>query len=142
MPSAPLAPNCLCLLICDNVVVDETSKAPSIFNVINTLMVQDVPGIFPRLAMFATLIDGRGTVEMEFRIVRRGENIDEPHVVSSVRLQAGISDPLIPFDVHIKIHNVLFREFGTYHVEFLAQGDLIASRQFEVKKLERASQAI
>jgi len=54
------APACIALILCHEVIVDERTKNKSVIGIFNHIFAHSVPTIHPRVAVLASLTDGRG----------------------------------------------------------------------------------
>jgi hypothetical protein len=124
---------CVSITICDDIFQDVTTKKYALWGTFNVIVSNAVPVVHPRISLFVTITNGRGTKNLGISIekARTGESIVE----MSGPMQ--FKSPLDIVDIPISLANVGFDEFGKYWVCVKDNGRPLAQRPFNVTKMKK-----
>jgi hypothetical protein len=118
------------LLICEQVIVEETTHNVSLINCSTVWIADSFPSERMKFAIFCALIDGQGNIRLDVQISRR-DNLDM------------IFERTFPILIHDRQQEVRFifrsRECtfpvaGGYEVALFADGEPIATTAFTVRR--------
>ncbi len=131
MSKAPEQPECLSVIVCDEIFRDEQSKKLIIVGTFNVIRALGMPTTHPRLSVLFTLTNGRGTYDLCLRIESAATGVP----VAEVRGPLKLDDPLQIADFHIELASLVFPEAGKYWVCVIVDGETIRQRPFVVEQI-------
>lgn len=123
--SASVVPDILTMFLCKGY-DPSTSTATGI---LRALIVPQVPAIIPPLVLFVEFTDGRGSVDLDFRLV----SDDHPSAAVAHCLQPVIVDE--PMRIHqmvLAFHDVRIVDPCSHWLEVTCQGETLARRRVPV----------
>ena len=122
-------PNAAGCILCEQVIVDQRSKRPTLINVLSALTVDSFPSEPCKFYVFATLSGGHGDAIIELAI-NRLDTLDEVH---RQKIPIRFQDPITSISMALRVRDVCFPVAGWYELALFIDGDLIAQRRFEVR---------
>jgi hypothetical protein len=129
-PSKP-KPECLALLLCEGVIEDSRTKNKTVLNMFNQISAAQFPAQHDRLCIFVSLTNGRGTSEVDVRVVRADLPPGEG-VLVGMKGEVTFPDPLHVVELGLDIRRLVFPSAGTYDIEVLVDGEPLKRRRFAV----------
>ncbi len=128
MPANPELPECVSIILCDDIYRDERTKKLVIVGTFNNINVRSFPSIHHQLKILFTLTNGRGNYTIELSI----ENARTGNAIMKLKGPAQLPDPLKIVDFDIGLVGLPIPEPGKYWVVLKADDEIIAQRPFTV----------
>jgi hypothetical protein len=113
-------PQCLAIIICEDVVEDARSHNKCILNTYNTIFSQHYPAKHDRLTIFLSFTNGHGEVPIEVRFGKEGKK-----PILNARGKVKFEDPLAVAELILNLRHVPIPEAGTYEVQVVVDEDHI-----------------
>lgn len=129
MKSNAEKPECLSIIICDDVYRDETTKKLIIVGAFNTVRAPSFPCKHPRMVVLFTLTNARGEYDLSLRV----EHERTGHGVIDISGPFKLQDPLAIVDINVELRDLVFPETGKYWVVLMADKEIICQRPFSVE---------
>ena len=123
-------PTARSLLICEQVIIEETTHNVSLINCSTMLVADSFPTANQKFAIFCALVDGQGNIRLDVQI-RRTDNMD---VVFERNFQLAFIDRHQEVRFIYRVRDCVFPIASGYQVALLADGELIAMTTFVVRK--------
>ena len=132
-----LIPSVLSILVCDQVIIDETTRKKTLVGIFDAIFGTDTPVVQP-VGFYARLTDLEGEYKFRIRIVELG---DEDEVFTGVVDTTAIncSDRLAIIEIALNLPHVPFPNFGRYEFQ-LFSNDVYVGRA-PVSIVEKVSAA-
>jgi hypothetical protein len=124
---------CVSVIVCDDIFIDGTSHKKAIWGTFDSVFTKVVPAIHPKLSLFVTLTNGRGSRHISVGIERASNS----EVIVEVGGPMEFQSPLQIVDVNLSFYRVVFPAFGKYWVTVKEDGRVLAQRPFMVMKVKR-----
>jgi hypothetical protein len=121
-------PVALGLMLCEQVIVQETTRNLTPVNCFSKREVAQFPSEAVPFVLFVVLTDGMGTMNMEI-VIQRLENLD---VIYRRAVPCQFSDPLQEVRGIFRINTCSFPAPGYYQISLWAEKELVAQRRFEI----------
>lgn len=134
-----IKPTPIALVICDSIYHEQGGKA-ALVGLFDGIATSQLPIKHPRMAVFASVTGLRAGSRAKLEIVH-GESQDR--IVTAEGPFPGGPEELTPLtivDMNFVLGNVLFREAGTYFVQFWCNDYLLLSRPFEVRLIKQGQE--
>ena len=130
----PPRPSVKAILICDQVIHEFGTNKKSLIGIFEQVHVPKLPVHYPRIAVYVNLTDARGRYHLELRLL---STVDGSELGRGRTPEVEITDPLRTCEFALQINNLLFKNPGKYEFQVLANDELLATKSFTVKTLER-----
>lgn len=125
-------PNVKAILICDQIIHEFGTNKKSLIGIFEDIHITAFPHTYPRIAVYVNLTDAHGKYVVELRLVNSADNT----VIGSGQTpEVQIDNPLRTCEFALQIQNLIFRNPGVYEFQVSANGDLIATKAFNVKRV-------
>lgn len=128
-------PECISVIICDDIYRDETTKKLVIVGTFNTIFCNNLPARHRKISILFSLTNGKGTYKLSLRI----EHAKTGAIIANVNGPLEMKDPLQIADINVAIENLVFPEFGKYWVTIDINGRIINQRPFLLVKTEKGA---
>ncbi|MFZ5801094.1 MAG: DUF6941 family protein [Candidatus Omnitrophota bacterium] len=125
-------PIVLSMIICDTVLDDRATNKKTLVGLFSNIWASSCPCVHPRLNVFITLTDGRGSYQGSLKCVNEDTNTEILRLEGPIIFQSG--EHII--ELNFELVNVRFPAFGSYHFEFWCDGDILITRRFAVTQQE------
>lgn len=130
MESKHEPPNCIALILCDQIYRDAATKKMVIIGTFNRILTTKLPAVHPIMTVLFTLTNARGKFNIYLEIEHESSGA---HV-----LRGGgpmeISDPLAIADILLEFRNIKLDAEGKYWVKVvLEDGEILCQRPFWVE---------
>jgi len=122
------SPVVLGLTLCEQVIVEETTRNVTLVNCFTHRTVNQIPSEPVSFVAFATLCDANGPITLEVVL----ERLDTLDLVRRITVASRFPDPLHTIRCIARIRNVSFPVPGHYQVLLFADKELIAQRKLVV----------
>jgi hypothetical protein len=129
-------PLLLSAVVCDRVIFDRISGAPSLINIIELINAPKYPARHSGLVFFCELTNGYGKTKTKIRLVdvqqddrailEREGTVEFKDVRQIVRLA-------------VDLHGIIFPHPGEYRFQLFAEGELLGERRIVCRKIKRPS---
>lgn len=113
-------------LLCEQVIADERTHQKSLINIFHQVHAWAFPLVLPRMAVFASLINGNGIVGFEVRCIK-----DDSEPIFSTKGQVEFANPNALVELVIEL-NVAFPASGSYAFLLYCGDELLAEKRFHV----------
>ncbi len=133
MPPNPELPECVSIILCDDIYRDERTKKLVIVGTFNNINAHALPAIHQKLTVLFTLTNARGEYEIALGI----ENARTGDLIVEMKGPAQLPDPLKIIDFNIELVGLPIPEAGKYWVVLKANDEIIAQRPFTVTKVSQ-----
>jgi len=128
-------PECLAMVLCDDVVEDKRSNNKTLFNTFNQITALKFPAIHPKLVVFLSLTNGHGEVPFDLQFVR--DKDDRP--LCGLKGTVKFGDPLAVADIVLTMRGLPLPDEGHYCFRLLLAGEPVRERRLFVKLLKGGS---
>jgi len=128
-------PSVKAILICDQIIHEVGTNKKSLIGIFEDIHITSFPHSYPRIAVYANLTDAHGKYVLELRLVNSADNT----VIGSGKTpEVQIDNPLRTCEFALQIQNLIFRNPGVYEFQVFANGELVATKAFNVKRVRPA----
>ena len=118
------------ILICDQIIHEFGTNKKSLIGIFEDIHITAFPHSYPRIAVYVNLTDAQGKYVLELRLVSSADN----SVIGSGKTpEVQIDSPLRTCEFALQIQNLVFRTPGVYEFQVFANGNLVATKTFNVK---------
>jgi hypothetical protein len=131
MGMAAEIPECLSMIICDDVYRDERTRKTVLVGAFSTICAASFPCAHPKMVAFFTLTNGRGEYDLSLKVEHEQTGATLLEMKGPLRL----SNPLDICDFHVEILGLRFPEPGKYWIFLAVNGEIIKQRPFLVQKV-------
>jgi hypothetical protein len=128
-------PTPVSLILCEQVIVDQSSHNPSPINIFTGLAVESFPSSPQRFSVFAALTDSQGVGRLELRGIR----LDTGEQFYSQKYTIDFPDRATVVNVNIRLRNIRFPVAGVYEFLLLIDDHLMAQRRLRVYPVSLSS---
>jgi len=125
-------PECLSVIICDQVFRDERTHKQIIVGTFNEILAPQFPALHPRMTVLFTLTNGKGEYQLGLAV----ENARTGVPIAKIEGPLSLNDPLQIADFHVEVVNLNLPEPGKYWVCVIINGQTIKQRPFNVRLVE------
>jgi len=125
-------PILLNISLCDLVIRDQTTHKVSLISLFNELRANRFPCRHPRLHVYVSLTNGRGTYEGCLTLI----DADSDKTLASLRGPLSFRSPLQVVEMNFELNNIVFPHPGTYRFELLCDGEFVGARNLRAVKCE------
>ena len=121
----------IALIVCDQIVVDDSTDKRSLFGLFNSVRSSSFPITLTHLSVFASITNINGNVRLELKCV------DETHSdpLLAVPCNASSNNPCNVLDIAFDFDNFSFPRPGLYCFEIQWEEEIILSTRFNVLRL-------
>ena len=124
-------PECLSIIVCDDIYRDEETKKLVIVGTFNNIKAAEFPCRHGQLSVLFTLTNGRGAYDLALGI----EHAESGCALIEMRGPLTLEDPLQIADFNVKLAGVEFPAPGKYWVCVRINGELVRQRPFLVRRV-------
>ena|ERR1051325_3011133 len=128
-------PYALCLLVCEQVIVDDETKNRTAVGMFSDILAPTFPAVHPKLAVYIELTNGHGLCELQLRLVKTATNEALVALAGSVNF----ADPLHIAQLRFNFNGLVFKEPGEYRFQLFAENELLMERRMMVKQQPAAT---
>jgi hypothetical protein len=132
--SAPL-PKLGAMLVCDQVIKDETSKKSSVIGVFDRILAVAFPASHAKLTVYVSVTDAEGSYRLRLEMVR----VHDEMTVGRGEADVTVNDRFSPAEWVFDLHGLVFEEVGAYEFRLWANERFVGSKSFSVVKLQGGS---
>jgi hypothetical protein len=129
-------PEVLALVVADTVHRDDETGKVYIIGTRFTIHARAFPWTHPRIAAYMALVEGRGEVKLEIRVV----DMDEGNPIAQTEVMVTFPDPLDELDLAIFLSDVVFPEPGEYRLQLYADDQFLRERRLSLILRENPDQ--
>jgi hypothetical protein len=126
--SAASTPVGLAIVVCDQIIDDKLTNKKSLIGIFNQIGAGSFPCRHPRLAVFVSITEGRGTSHARLRIAHDESGV----VVAEVNGQIQFPDVHTVVELNFDMVGLAFPKPGLYSIEFYCDDALVLERRFHV----------
>lgn len=120
------------ILICDQIIHEFGTNKKSLIGIFEDIHITAFPHRYPRIAVYVNLTDAHGKYVLELRLVSSADN----SVIGSGKTpEVQIDNPLRTCEFALQIQNLVFRTPGVYEFQVFGNGELVATKAFNVKRV-------
>ena len=129
MPTRPELPECISIIVCDDLYRDERTKKLVIVGTFNQIHGTSFPFAYPgKLCVLLSLTNGRGEFELSISV----EHAATEKPVLEIKGNMKIENPMSVVDVDTQLRGVTFPVPGKYWIVACADGERIGQRPIVV----------
>ena len=129
------APTLIAILVCDLIIRDEMTHNVSLIGIFNTIYSGEFPCTHPRMHVFVSLTDGRGSCQGRLCLVDRETDEILAETVGDIEFPP---DARSVVDMNFELRQAPIPKPGAYAFDFYVEGELIGSRPFAVEQVAEA----
>lgn len=129
-------PECLSILVCDDIFRDQATNKTVIVGTFNHILAQRIPCVHQKMVVLFTLTDAQGDMDLSLSI----EHESTGNRILQVGGPLKIQEPLAIHDFDVILQGVQFPEAGKYWIVLEADGEILKQRPIYVKLLEQSSE--
>ena len=122
-------PECLAMIVCDDVVEDKRSNKKTIFNAFNQIAAPKFPTKHQKLVVFLSLTNGHGTVPFDLQFVMGADE----KVLCGLKGAVKFDDPLAVVELVLTMQGLPLPKEGQYSFRLLLGGHPVRERRLFVK---------
>jgi len=126
-----LEPTVLALVVCDSVHIDPITGKYVLLGTFTEIESPDFPFVFPKMAIYVALTDGRGRLSVTIRLVDVDE---EREPLWSDTQEVDSDDPRKVTELAIEALDTPFEESGIYRLQLLISDVTIMERSIELRR--------
>lgn len=131
MPPSPELPECISIIVCDDIFRDERTKKLVIVGTFNQIHANKFPFAYPgKLCVLLSLTNGRGEFGLDIIV----EHAETEKPVLEIKGRMKLDSPLTIADVDTQFRGVTFPVPGKYWIVARANGETIGQRPIVVKQ--------
>lgn len=120
-------PCCVCLTLCNEIIEDARSHSKSIISIFNSIGAAQVPTIYPKLSVLASVSNADPETDVRIAIT-----LPSGAELFSADGKTLPGDKSMVTDFPLEVQGVVLPEVGVYTLTLHAGGDLIAQRLLQV----------
>lgn len=124
-----LTPYALALVVCDYVYEDYATGKKTIIGTFSALGANKFPTVHPIMAVYATLTDGRGKMEVRLELIDVDE---EREPIFKEEMEMNFHDPRLIIEMVFYAQNIQFNHPGEYRLKLYANHDFLVERRIIV----------
>ena len=124
-------PIILALVLCDSIIREAGTNKLSLIGTFNGLFSQNFPCTHPSLSVYVAITEVHGRVPCELRMTSLTDN----QIIFKLPGLIEFSGPTNVAELVFQLQQLQFAHPGMYAIEFMAEGELLASRRLSVQKL-------
>jgi hypothetical protein len=133
MPVEQQPPEVLALVIADHVHRDDNAGKFFILGTRSSIGAADFPFTCPSLAVYGSMIDGRGETTIKLRLI----DVDEAREpVVEYETTVNFLEPTEEVEIVFRLVDLIFPEPGDYRLQLYGAGQFLRERRFLVIPLE------
>jgi hypothetical protein len=132
MPAMKQTPTLIGLFLCEQVIVEETTRNLTLVNCFVRRTVERFPSEAVPFVVFAVLTDGLGDILLEV-VLHRLDTMEE---IYRVALPSRFPDPLQEFRCTLRVRGYSFPVPGQYQVTLLGDHEVLAQRKMVLHQKE------
>src|SRR5262249_31903593 len=121
----------LCLLVCEQVIVDEQSKNRTAVGIFSDILASAFPAMHPKLAVYIELTNGHGVCPLELRLIKA----DSDETLLAVAGSVTFPDPRFVAHLRFNFNSLVFNAPGEYRFALYCERELLMERRIMVKQL-------
>jgi len=125
-------PSVKAVLICDYVIHEAMTNKKSLIGIFEQIHLPQFPCGYPRIAVYVNMTDAHGAYVLELRLIDE----DNQQVGTGKTPEVKIDSPLKTFEVALQVQNLVFQKPGVYEFQVFANGDLMATKAFNVMQAQ------
>jgi hypothetical protein len=125
-------PKVIAFLPCDQVIIEQGTRKPSIVGVFDLISADKFPAKTPRFDLFVALSDGRGDVIIDVVVTQLADNSQ----LSAQSAEINFPDPLKIHHLRFRFQQLVFPSAGAYLFTLLADGEEISQYRIQVHQSE------
>ncbi len=133
----PPFPSVKAILICDTVIHEAGTNKKSLIGIFEDIHVTHFPFPYPRVAVYVNLTDAHGKYTLELRLIATE---DGARIGSATTPEVEIDSPLRTCEFALQVGNLVFPKAGVYEFQIFANSNLLATKSFHVKKIDKNQQ--
>jgi hypothetical protein len=133
VPIEQQPPEVLALVIADHVHRDEDTGKFFILGTRAEVVARAFPFTCPILAVYASMIDGRGETPLRLRLIDVDESRD---AVLEYETAVSFLDPTVEVEIAFRFADLVFPEPGDYRLQLFGCGQFLRERRFLVTLME------
>lgn len=126
------------MTICDMVIQDIKTKKKSLIGIFSQINAVKAPIQHPKLSVFIALTEGNGKYACDLKCIRDDDNV----LVMNAQGAIEFHDPQQVLELVFDLNGPVFPSFGHYRFEFLAEGESVISRKFNVVQINAGEQKL
>jgi hypothetical protein len=130
-------PSVKAILICDQIIHEYGTNKKSLIGIFEDIHLAKFPFRYPRIAVYVNLTDAHGKYVLELRLVSAS---DGSEIGRGRTPEVEIDSPLRTCEFALQVQNLVFKHAGVYEFHVLANDDLLATKAFHVKQVQRPPQ--
>jgi len=125
------------ILICDQIIHEYGTNKKSLIGIFEDIHLTNFPFRYPRIAVYVNLTDAHGKYSLELRLL---EGTGGGELGRGKTPEVNIDSPLRTCEFALQIQNLFFKTPGAYEFQILANDELLATKTFNVKKVDPRGQ--
>jgi hypothetical protein len=123
------APLCLALVLADAIHIDMATGKRTILGTFAVIFSAEFPAQHAQLAIYASITDGIGEMDITARIVDVDE---EREPVAEMTGKINFEDPRMVAEIGAAFSGVIFPQAGEYRIQLFAESELLMERRLLV----------
>ena len=133
-----MTPQCLCLLLCDQVIEDKRTNKKSLIGTFNDILTMQTPVRYPLMSLFLSLTNCLGEHEVTIELYHDNDTGGERVLQLTGKLEG--KNPLDVIDMVFELRGAPLPHLGSYTIEARVkpENERIAQRRFYVRQAPQA----
>jgi len=125
-------PLALALILCDQIITEQVTFKKSLIGTFNSIMVESLPVVYPRMAAYAALTNGQGEITAVFRCVFMDTPDGEGRAMWEIAAPIAFHNPNQVVEICFELNKIAFDAQGLYSFELSCGGELLMERRVHV----------
>jgi len=127
-------PSVKAILVCDQIIHEYGTNKKSLIGIFEDIHLPHFPILYPRIAVYVNLTDAHGKYRMDLRLIRAetGDLLGQ-----ALTPEVEIDNPLKTCEFALNLQGVQFPEKGLYEFQVHVNGQLLATKSFNVRQVRR-----
>jgi hypothetical protein len=123
-------PSIKAILICDQIIHELGTNKKSLIGIFEDIHMLKFPSTHPRIGVYVNLTDAHGEYAIEVRML----GTDRKEIARVPPQTVRIDNPLKTCELALQMQNTPFKEPGKYEFQIFANGELLATKGFNVRQ--------
>ena len=132
MDVPPPSPSGLAIVICDQIIEDKLTGKKSLIGIFNQIAAAQFPCRHPRVCVFVSLTEGRGTNQVRLRVAHE----ETGQTIAEVKGKIQFADIHAVAELNFDLQGLTFPQPGLYAIEFYCDDALVLERRFHLLKIQ------
>ena len=127
-------PLVLSLVLCDQIITEHLTLKKSLIGAFNSIGFEALPGVYPRMCVYAALTNGQGETTANLRCVFMDTDDSEGRTLWEVNAPIAFDNPNQVVEICFELNKIAFDSVGLHSFELSCGEELLMERRFHVHR--------